>query len=153
MTYRDKIKESLDLVKEEEIKDDEGNVIQESMNILPICFPELLTSMAIILIASAKTFCETTANCNYSINGIEQHNIKGEVTIENILSVLSHNDFLRSALLSAQLNGFLKYLLEQEASELTIKDGEYSAWFDFQTVGQLWNDFAKSEIDRQNQRW
>ena len=68
----------------------------------------------------------------------------GQVSALDILQVFTGNDLMKHGILSVQLNGFLTWLLDEEIPE---PDDSGILWYDIESVGNRWNDFAMMKME------
>jgi len=148
MTYREAIEKSLCTIEIEDcaVSEEQETEVQKRQ-MLPLPLQGFLFSMASILTASAEHLI--TAMPNYGISSGKSESKfsqkkNGQVSVLDILQVFTGNDLMKHGILSVQLNGFLTWLLDEEIPE---PDDSEILWYDIESVGNRWNDFAMMKME------
>ena len=149
MTYREAIEKSLYPVEIEDytVSEEEQETEIQKRQMLPLPFQGFLFSMAAILTASAEHLI--TEMLSYGISAGENESKflqkkHGQVSTSDILQVFTGNDLMKHGILSVQLNRFLTWLLDEEIPE---SDENEISWYNIQSVGSRWNEFATMVIE------
>ena len=148
MTYREAIEKSLCTIEIEDcaVSEEQETEVQKRQ-VLPLPLQGFLFSMASILTASAEHLIITMPGYGISDGKSESkfsQKKNGQVSALDILQVFTGNDLMKHGILSVQLNGFLTWLLDEEIPE---PDDSGILWYDIESVGNRWNDFAMMKME------
>lgn len=129
MTYEEALKANVEKV-------NIGRVTMPSM-----VFTGFLKSFAILSCLFAETICKQ----DYPTAIIGKENCGGGEgkafpSTQDILAVLTCNDFLRGSTFSHSITEFLDWLLEQRVPE-NLDDDEKGMWYDYQNILNEWNKY------------
>ena len=149
MTYREVIEKSLYPVEIEDytVSEEEQKTEIRKRQMLPLPLQGFLFSMAAILTASAEHLITTMPSYGISTGESESkfsQKKNGQVSTSDILQVFIGNDLMKHGILSVQLNRFLTWLLDEEIPE---PDENETLWYDIQSVGSRWNEFAMMKME------
>ena len=149
MTYREAIEKSLCTIEIEDcaVSEEEQETEIQKRQMLPLPLQGFLFSMASILTVNAEHLITTMPSYGISDGKSESkfsQKKNGQVSALDILQVFTGNDLMKHGMLSVQLNGFLTWLLDEEIPE---PDDSEILWYDIQSVGKRWNDFAMMKME------
>ena len=148
MTYREAIEKSLYTIEIEDCavsEEQKLEIIHKRM--LPLPLQGFLFSMASILTVNAEHLITTMPGYGISVGKSESKFLQkkdGQVSTSDILQIFIGNDLMKHGILSVQLNNFLTWLLDEEIPE---PDENETLWYDIQSVGSRWNEFAMMKME------
>lgn len=139
MTNKEALAQTLEPFETEELRDaDTGEVLTPPRKMLPLTLAWFIKHMAALLVYCA----DKSLTQDFPDMTIDGEKMSGKAverpTFIDYFKVLHGDDLVRAIPLNSQLQGFLKWWLEQKA---TI-DLHGKIWCDFDIIAENWNEYA-----------
>ena len=113
--------------------------LEKHNDIMPIMFGEFISNMGSILVWVADLLIREEMPDIYQGGEKIEDGQPRKPTLYDYIKVLSGKDFMRGAILSTQLQEFVRWLLEQEAETDDIE----ASWYDAEVLADKWNEYVK----------